>query len=413
MLAGHGRLRHRAGARPRAARGRPGRPPGLTGPDRPDAPGCAVPGSPSSVWQHGWVMKSSVSATPRRRTARDASGPPGSNVVPATCCPGCAPATSPSSTTSTWTAPRAQALVDAGVVAVVDAAAIISGPLPEPRPAAARRGRRRDRRRHRRRRAGARSPTAATVRLHEGAVTSATREVASGPRPRRGRRSPTEMERARSGLATQLAGAHPQQHRVPAARAGPAAARPRRARGWPPAIARPPGRRRRRRLRPRRASSPAYARSCASSIRSWSRVGAAADALRQAGVRADVVVVDADDELPSAAALRAARDVVVRADRGSTPGIVEQIDRLGVRPAAVETAAAPEDAALVLADAADPTVIVAVGMRATRRGAPRQPAARRRRHLPHPAQGRPAPRRRAPPCRTSTPAGSVRGTCCW
>lgn len=94
-------------------------------------------------------------------------------------------------------------------------------------------------------------------------------------------------------------------------------------------------------------------------------VGTAAVALQQSGVRADVVVVDADDELPSAAVLRAARDVVVRADRGSAPGIVEQIERLGVRPSLMETAAAPEDAALVMADAADPTVIVAVGMRAT------------------------------------------------
>jgi len=94
-------------------------------------------------------------------------------------------------------------------------------------------------------------------------------------------------------------------------------------------------------------------------------VGATADALKGSGIRADVIVVDSADVLPSAAVLRAASDVVVRADRGRTPAVLDQIERLGLRPAVLETDAAPEDAALVLADAAGPTVIVAVGMRAT------------------------------------------------
>jgi uncharacterized membrane-anchored protein len=93
-------------------------------------------------------------------------------------------------------------------------------------------------------------------------------------------------------------------------------------------------------------------------------VGAAADALRARKVRCEVVVVDVEEELPSAATLRAARDVVARV-HGSAPELVEQLERLGVRPRLIDTSATPEDAALVLAHAADPTVIVGVGMRAT------------------------------------------------
>ena len=99
-------------------------------------------------------------------------------------------------------------------------------------------------------------------------------------------------------------------------------------------------------------------------------VGSAADVLREAGLRADVVVVDAEDalegaDLPTTKALRSARDVVVRADRGAGRAAVEQLERLGVRPLPLESAATPEDAALVLADAAEPTIIVGVGMHAT------------------------------------------------
>ncbi|MDF1606527.1 putative cytokinetic ring protein SteA [Nocardioides sp. YIM 152315] len=94
-------------------------------------------------------------------------------------------------------------------------------------------------------------------------------------------------------------------------------------------------------------------------------VGAAADTLRAERVGCDVVVVDAADDLPSAATLRAAGDVVVRTSGGGAAAVVEQLERLGVRPSLIETSAATEDAALVVADAADPTVIVGVGLRST------------------------------------------------
>ncbi len=94
-------------------------------------------------------------------------------------------------------------------------------------------------------------------------------------------------------------------------------------------------------------------------------VGEGVEALRAAKLRPDVVVLDGAAELPPAAVLTAARDVVVRVDRGSSPAILEQLERLGVRTVRFESAAAPEDAALVLADAAEASVVVAVGMRAT------------------------------------------------
>jgi uncharacterized membrane-anchored protein len=57
--------------------------------------------------------------------------------------------------------------------------------------------------------------------------------------------------------------------------------------------------------------------------------------------------------------------VVVRLDRGAGRTAVEQLERMGVRPLRFESGATPEDAALILADAAEPTVIVGVGMHAT------------------------------------------------
>ncbi|GAA4718521.1 putative cytokinetic ring protein SteA [Nocardioides conyzicola] len=256
----------------------------------------------------------------------------------------------------------AQALVDAGVVAVVDGVAIISGRYPNlgPRILAE---------------AGvvivdgvgaagvAAISDGAEVRVHEGTVFVGDAEVASGRALDRDSVA-AEMERARSGLATQLAALTHNSteflrreqdlllHGV----------------GVPRLAARIAG-------RPVVVVAHDYDpdTELAGVRRFLSEqhpvvigVGPAADRLRTAGVRVDVVVVDAaDDELPSAAVLRAARDVVVRADRGSTPAAVEQLERLGVRPVLLESAAAPADAALVLADAADPTVIVAVGMRAT------------------------------------------------
>ena len=97
-------------------------------------------------------------------------------------------------------------------------------------------------------------------------------------------------------------------------------------------------------------------------------VGGGADALRAAGHQPDVVVVDAragEDELPTAKTLRAARDVVVRTDRGAGQAAVDRLERVGVRPLRFETAATPEDAGLLVADAADAALIVGVGMHAT------------------------------------------------
>lgn len=97
-------------------------------------------------------------------------------------------------------------------------------------------------------------------------------------------------------------------------------------------------------------------------------VGGGAEVLRAAGFKPDVIVLDAraeDAELPNAKTLKAARDVVVRTDRGASRSHVESLERLGVRPLRFESAATPEDAALILADAAEAAVIVGVGMHAT------------------------------------------------
>ena len=94
-------------------------------------------------------------------------------------------------------------------------------------------------------------------------------------------------------------------------------------------------------------------------------VDGGADALRDAGSRPDVVVLDNHGgELPKAETLRAARDVVVRVDRGDRRPL-EHLERVGVRPVRVETSASSEDIALLLADDGDASVIVGVGMHAT------------------------------------------------
>lgn len=97
-------------------------------------------------------------------------------------------------------------------------------------------------------------------------------------------------------------------------------------------------------------------------------VGRSADTVGEAGRRADVVVLDAAEpsDVPTARSLKAARDVVVRTGRG-TDGkeTVDSLDRLGVRGLLMETDATAEDAALVLADAGDASVVIGVGMHAT------------------------------------------------
>lgn len=93
-----------------------------------------------------------------------------------------------------------------------------------------------------------------------------------------------------------------------------------------------------------------------------------AEAIRSAGLRPDVVVVSADasdDELPQTRTLKAARDVVLRVDRGSTRAAGERFTRWGLTPLLFESTATTEDAALILADSQDASVIVGVGMHAT------------------------------------------------
>lgn len=91
-----------------------------------------------------------------------------------------------------------------------------------------------------------------------------------------------------------------------------------------------------------------------------------ADALASAGHRPDVVVVTGgSDDLPSAAVLRAARDVVVLVERGAPRSAAEQFERMGIRPLRFETTATTEDAALLLASARQASLIVGVGMHAT------------------------------------------------
>lgn len=91
-----------------------------------------------------------------------------------------------------------------------------------------------------------------------------------------------------------------------------------------------------------------------------------AEALAAAGLQPHVVVLGdglADSERPSAKVLRAARDVVVRVDRGGRVHR-EQLDRLGLRPLTLETSATTEDASLLLAAAGDARLIVGVGVHA-------------------------------------------------
>ena len=93
-----------------------------------------------------------------------------------------------------------------------------------------------------------------------------------------------------------------------------------------------------------------------------------AEALREAGHRADIVVLDAqaeDADRPSAKTLRSARDVVVLLPRGADRSSTDGLERLGVRPLRLESSATCEDAALILADAGGADVIIGVGLHAT------------------------------------------------
>jgi uncharacterized membrane-anchored protein len=92
-----------------------------------------------------------------------------------------------------------------------------------------------------------------------------------------------------------------------------------------------------------------------------------ADALLDAGYRPHVVVLtDSVDqaERPRVEALRRAKDVVVRVDRGGRLH-GDQLERLGLRPLALESSTTTEDAALLLAEHAGADLVVAVGRQAT------------------------------------------------
>lgn len=254
----------------------------------------------------------------------------------------------------------AQALVASGAIAVVDAAAIISGRYPNlgPRTLAE---------------AGlvvvdgigaaglAAIRDGAEIALHGGRVLVDAVVVADG-RPLDRDAVEAEMVRARSGLASQLAAlAHGStellRHEEDLLLHGV---------GVPRLATRVAG-------RPVLVVARDHERADElAGVRTFLReqhpvvvgVGGAAEALRADGVRCEVVVVDEADELPTAQTLRAAGDVVVRT-AGDARGVVEQLERLGVRSSVVRTSTAPEDVALVVADAAEPSVIVGVGLRAT------------------------------------------------
>lgn len=93
-----------------------------------------------------------------------------------------------------------------------------------------------------------------------------------------------------------------------------------------------------------------------------------ADALVKAGHTPDIIIVamrHGDHDLPSVTALRSARDIVALTDPGSARSATESLERLGVRCQRFETTLTPEDAALVIADAGETSLIVGVGMHAT------------------------------------------------
>ncbi len=88
-------------------------------------------------------------------------------------------------------------------------------------------------------------------------------------------------------------------------------------------------------------------------------VDEAADTARDLGYRPTVVVGDltrVSDE-----ALRGASDIVVTLDKDLTTAGLARVDRMGLTRSTVNTAARPQDVALLLADDADARVIVSAG----------------------------------------------------
>ena len=92
-------------------------------------------------------------------------------------------------------------------------------------------------------------------------------------------------------------------------------------------------------------------------------VDGGADALREEGLKPDIIVGDMDSV--SDEALRCGAEVVVHAYRdGSAPGLA-RVEELGITPVVFPAAGTSEDVALLLADEKGAELIVAVGTHAT------------------------------------------------
>lgn len=94
-------------------------------------------------------------------------------------------------------------------------------------------------------------------------------------------------------------------------------------------------------------------------------VDAAAEPLRKAGIKADVVVLSGDGSLPAAKVLRTARDVVVVQRADAAAGLADGLARMGIAPHVVATTVATEDAALLVVDRGRPSLILGSGLSAT------------------------------------------------
>ena len=92
-------------------------------------------------------------------------------------------------------------------------------------------------------------------------------------------------------------------------------------------------------------------------------VDAGADVLREAGYQPEVVIGELDTM--SDTALREAGEVVAHADHHGRVIGLPRVQDLRVEPVIFATSGTSEDAAMLLADAGDATLIVTVGMRAT------------------------------------------------
>jgi uncharacterized membrane-anchored protein len=259
----------------------------------------------------------------------------------------------------------AQRLVDAGVSTVVNASAFVSGRYPNQGP-----GVLLD--------AGvllvdgigeeglARVRDGRTVRVHEGALHDGEEELARG-RVLDRQRLDEELEEARGGLANQLTNfthnstefLRREQDMLLHGRGAPRLGTAMTDRPVVVAVAGPD----------HEAELRAIRRYLREQRPVLIGVDDGADALLAAGHRPDVVVVSsplvADAGRVTAKALRGARDVVVVVDRGAGKTPVDALERLGVRPLRFETAAAPEDAALMLASLGEASLIVGVGVHAS------------------------------------------------